>query len=313
MWEFFFTKPAGCLLQSYSGECKAIIHVILFFMALGSLLSRARPLEQVHCWAETLKPGGVHGELIPCSLQSTAGPGAAHHKGRGFVRWLSMNRLPGRISMRSECYSSILHSRGKGWQCSISPPRRNTHQAGSLSQEGEQNLCHGHCIEVRDKGRADFTQDTPEGLGHLPLLHTSIPGTTTADNCDGKASKCAKDEANQKIGKSPWEDSMLSGSSMVGLSAITIAMWEAKELHSWEINISSLQTNKKKINENIKLEYIWRSAFSAVRLSSIRPQKTWAPFLAEPLVSEWERNTLFSCSVHQFLILWNGASDTDFL
>lgn len=246
MWEFFFTKPAGCLLQSYSGECKAIIHVILFFMALGSLLSRARPSEQVHCWAETLKPGGVHGELIPCSLQSTAGPGAAHHKGRGFVRWLSMNRLPGRISMRSECYSSILHSRGKGWQCSISPPRRNTHQAGSLFQEGEQNLCHGHCIEVRDKGRADFTQDKPEGLGHSPLLHTSIPGTTTADNSDGKASKCAKDEANQKIEKSPWEDSMLSGSSMVGLSAIAIAMWEAKELHSWEINISSLQTNKKK-------------------------------------------------------------------
>lgn len=49
MWEFFSTKPAGCLLQSYSGECKAIIHVILFFMARGSLLSRARPSEQVHC------------------------------------------------------------------------------------------------------------------------------------------------------------------------------------------------------------------------------------------------------------------------
>lgn len=37
--------------------------------------------------AETLKPGGVHGELIPCSLgPSTAGPDAARHKGRGFVR-----------------------------------------------------------------------------------------------------------------------------------------------------------------------------------------------------------------------------------
>lgn len=49
MWEFFFTKLAGCLLQSYSGECQDIFYVILFFIALGSLLSRVRPPEQVHC------------------------------------------------------------------------------------------------------------------------------------------------------------------------------------------------------------------------------------------------------------------------
>lgn len=219
------------------------------------------------------QPGGACGELFPCSLgPSTAGPGAEQVPGQSFVRWLSMNRLPGRMSVRAQSYSSILHSRGKGWQCSISPPCRNTHQEGSPSQEGEQNLCHEHCSEVRDNGRADFAQAVSEGFGHFSLLHISIPGTTTANNCGGKASECAKDEANQKIEKSPWEDGMFSGSSMAGSSAITIAMWEAKKLHSWEINIASFQTNNNninKINENIKLEYIWTSRFSAVSLSSL--------------------------------------------
>lgn len=97
---------------------------------------------------------------------------------------------------------------------------------------------------MKESRRAVFSQDIPGGLGRFPL-HISIPGTTAAVNYEGKASRCAKDEANQKTGKSPREDAILSGSSMVGLSAITIAMWEAKERHSREINICSLQTRKK--------------------------------------------------------------------
>lgn len=141
-------------------------------------------------------------------------------------------------------------ARGKGLQGSISPPCRDTYHVEALcsrplSQEGEWNFCHEHCIEVKESQKADFSQDMPEGLGYFSLLHISIPGTNTAVNCGGKASKCAKDEANQKTRKSPQEEAMVSGSSMVGLSAITIAMQETKEFHSWEINICSLQTKKK--------------------------------------------------------------------
>jgi len=49
MWEFFLTKSAGCLLESYSQKCKAVTHVILFFIAMGSLPSRVKPLKQGPC------------------------------------------------------------------------------------------------------------------------------------------------------------------------------------------------------------------------------------------------------------------------
>lgn len=49
----------------------------------------------------------------------------------------------------------------------------------------------------------------------------------------------------QKTGQSPLGDMMLSDSIMMGLADITTAMTEAKEHHFWEINICSLQTNKR--------------------------------------------------------------------
>jgi len=53
--------------------------------------------------------------------------------------------------------------------------------------------------------------------------------------------------------------SVLSGNSMVGLSAITIAMWEEKKLHLGNKHLLTSNNNNKKINENTKLEGTQRS------------------------------------------------------
>lgn len=49
MWEIFLTKLAGCLLESYSQKCKVITYVILFFVAMGPLLTRVKPPKQSPC------------------------------------------------------------------------------------------------------------------------------------------------------------------------------------------------------------------------------------------------------------------------
>lgn len=42
MWEPFLTNLAGCQWENYSQKCEAMTHVVLFFIAMGSLPSRVK-------------------------------------------------------------------------------------------------------------------------------------------------------------------------------------------------------------------------------------------------------------------------------
>lgn len=207
------------------------------FTAEQSEATRATPLP-----AEIPKPGGACGELFSYSLDpSAAGPDAACP--RAEVLWDGSVWTGCQAGCQWEHSAAAPSCTPEGRAASVPSPH---HAEIPFTFPGRRTKPLPWAFtDVRDNWRAGFAQAVPERLGHFSLLHISIPGTATANNCDGKASKCAKDEANQKIEKSPWEDAMLSSGSMVGLSAITTAMGEAKELHSWEINISSLQRNKK--------------------------------------------------------------------
>lgn len=209
MWEFFPTKLAGCLLESCSQKCKAIIHVTWLSIAMGSLLSRVKPQKQGPCLQNY--PNFVVFVENHCSP----------------VLWVPMHQALMLIVTRAEVLrgdwrptacqawywwadiatSPFCMARGKGLH--LPTMLRHPH-VGSLSQEGEWDFWHPHCVQVKQGWRAGFFQDVPEGLGHFPLLHISVPGAASALNCHGKANKRAKSEANQKTRKSSREDAAAS-------------------------------------------------------------------------------------------------------
>ena len=91
--------PVGKLFSEMQG-CYPC-HFVLYsygFTAEQSEATEARSLP-----AEIPRSCGIHGEsLLPCSLgPSMTGPDVAYCLGRGFVRWLNMNCLPGMIASPS--------------------------------------------------------------------------------------------------------------------------------------------------------------------------------------------------------------------
>lgn len=148
MWEFFLTKLVGCLLESCSQKCKAVIHVTLFFIAMGSLLSKVKPQKQGLC------------------LQNYPSLMVFMEDHCSFLLWVPMQQALMLIITRAAVLrgawrpaacqawyrwanvatSLFYMARGKGLH--LPTMLRHAH-VGSLSQEEEWDFCHPQCVEVK--------------------------------------------------------------------------------------------------------------------------------------------------------------------
>lgn len=137
--------------------------------------TRATPLP-----AEIPKPGGVCGELFPCSLCSRSW--CCSSQGQRFCAMTQCEQAA-RQGVSENTVLQLHPALQREGLAVFHLPTTQKHPPGRVTFPGRRTKpFHEHCTELRDNWRAGFAQAVPEGLGHFSLLHISIPGTATANN-----------------------------------------------------------------------------------------------------------------------------------